>query len=297
VLNSHSLLPCPLSIMIPELRHHVRDAVRPIAQKYGFSVLPEVADIVVIAALFFTAINFSLSPAISRAVFPLWYGKADRRTRINWDVRVVSLIHALVAVVLASRCLSLKSLDQDRAFGTDPNASFLLAITIGYFIWDVFETILNFSEVGFVAHGVACLSIFLLATRPFVHYYVVRFLLWEVSTIFLNLNWFLDKVGKTGSQLQLINGFALLGTFFVFRLVLGGMMSYDFFVTLNDVYTQLPLFYIMAYGMTNLMLQALNWFWFTRMIGAIRKRFPGKSVKDQCNRNGNGNGKMDSHSD
>lgn len=37
--------------------------------------------------------------------------------------------------------------------------------------------------------------------------------------------------------------------------------SYDFFVTLNGVYTQLPLFYIMVFGVTNLMLQGLNWFW------------------------------------
>ena len=74
--------------MIPELRQYIRDAVRPLATKYGFSVLPEFADIVVIAWLFFTALQVSLSPPISRAVFPVSYGKADKRTRRNWYIHV-----------------------------------------------------------------------------------------------------------------------------------------------------------------------------------------------------------------
>ncbi|KAG9318568.1 DUF887-domain-containing protein [Chiua virens] len=285
--------------MIPELRQHIRDAARPLADKYGLSTLPEFADVVVIAWLFFTVLQFSLSPAISRAVFPVSYTKADKRTRRNWDVHVVSLVHALVATLLASRCLHVKSLDEDRAFGTYPDASFLFAIALGYFMWDAFESIFHFSDIGFVIHGVACLAIFVLGSRPFVHYYAVRFLLWEVSTIFLNINWFLDKLGKTGSKLQLANGVALLSSFFCVRLVWGGKMSYDFFVTLNGIYTEIPLLYIMLYGTSNLMLQGLNWFWFTKMISALRKRFAGKSAKGKSNGHGllnvNGNGKIDGH--
>lgn len=93
----------------------------------------------------------------------------------------------------------------------------------------------------------------------------------------LSCSRFLDKTGKTGSRLQWVNGIVLLSTFFSFRLAWGAKMvcfksscsfwmlnvaqSYDFFVTLNGVYTQLPLFYIMVFGVTNLMLQGLNWFW------------------------------------
>jgi hypothetical protein len=278
--------------MIPELRQHVRDAVRPFAAKYGFTVLPELADVVVISWLFFTVLQVSLSPALSRAVFPVSYGRANKRTRRNWDVHLVSLVHAVVAVVLASRCLGAKSLDNDPIFGTNPDASFLLAIAVGYFIWDALESIVHFSEVGFVVHGVACLAIFTFATRPFGHYYIVRFLLWEVSTIFLNINWFLDKTGKTGSRLQLVNGIALLSTFFCVRLVWGGKMSYDFFVSLNGVYTQLPLVYILVYGVSNVMLQGLNWLWFKQMIVSLRKRFVGTS--DKLNGHGILNGKAES---
>ena len=70
--------------MITELRLQIRDAARPFAVKYGFTVLPELADIVVISWLFFTVLQVSLSPPICKALFPVWYGKADKRTRRNW---------------------------------------------------------------------------------------------------------------------------------------------------------------------------------------------------------------------
>ena len=47
------------------------------------------------------------------------------------DVHLVSLVHALVAVVLASRCLQAQTLNDDTIFGTYPDASFLLAIAVG----------------------------------------------------------------------------------------------------------------------------------------------------------------------
>ncbi|KAF9227826.1 DUF887-domain-containing protein [Gyrodon lividus] len=285
--------------MIPEIRQIIRDLARPLATTYGLRALSDFADIVVIAWLFFTVVHVTLSPAVSKALFPVSYGKANKRTRKNWDAHVVSLLHALVVVVLALRCLKEKNLDEDRAFGSHRDAGFVSAIAIGYFVWDAFESIIHFTEIGFVIHGVACLTIFVLGTRPFVQYYSIRFLLWEVSTIFLDIHWFLDKTGKTGSTLQLINGFALLSVFFCVRLIWGGKMSYEFFVTLNGVYEHLPLVYIVVYGASNIMLQGLNWFWFMKMIGALRKRFTTKSVNSKSNGHGilNGNGKLDGHLD
>lgn len=48
------------------------------------ATVPEFADIVVIAWLFFTAIQYSLSPAICKVFFLVSYGKASKRTRRNW---------------------------------------------------------------------------------------------------------------------------------------------------------------------------------------------------------------------
>jgi len=51
------------------------------------------------------------------------------------------------------------------------------------------------------------------------------FILWELSSPFLNIHWFCDKVGLTGSQLQLYNGLTLIATFFSCRLVWGTWQS------------------------------------------------------------------------
>ena len=61
--------------------------------------------------------------------------------------------------------------------------------------------------------------------RPFVNYYGCTFILYELSSPFLNFHWFFDKLDMTGSKPQLYNGIMLLFTFFCCRLVWGTYQS------------------------------------------------------------------------
>src|SRR5271170_6240784 len=61
--------------------------------------------------------------------------------------------------------------------------------------------------------------------RPFVNYYGCTFILYELSSPFLNFHWFFDKLDMTGSRAQLYNGLVLLFTFFCCRLVWGTYQS------------------------------------------------------------------------
>jgi hypothetical protein len=61
--------------------------------------------------------------------------------------------------------------------------------------------------------------------RPFVNFYGCTFILYELSSPFLNFHWFFDKLDMTGSKPQLYNGIALLVTFFSCRLVWGTYQS------------------------------------------------------------------------
>lgn len=61
--------------------------------------------------------------------------------------------------------------------------------------------------------------------RPFLNYYGCTFILYELSSPFLNFHWFFDKLDMTGSKPQLYNGIALLITFFSCRLVWGTYQS------------------------------------------------------------------------
>src|ERR1700730_1062100 len=61
--------------------------------------------------------------------------------------------------------------------------------------------------------------------RPFVNFYGPTFILYELSSPFLNFHWFFDKLNMTGSRAQLYNGLILLATFFSCRLVWGTYQS------------------------------------------------------------------------
>ncbi|EIN07165.1 DUF887-domain-containing protein [Punctularia strigosozonata HHB-11173 SS5] len=243
-----------------------------VASTLGLKHLASHFNTVLISFVAFTAVHLFLAPFFSKRLFPLSFGQAGRRAQNNWSIRVVSLLHALVIIPLAFRALHVPRLAQDKAFGWDDRHGTLAAVACGYFLWDSVESAVHYIDVGFVIHGLACLAIYALSFKPFLAYYGARFLLWELSTPFLNINWFLDKTGKTGSTLQLINGLCLLSTFAGARLIYGGIMSYDFFQTLYAVRNELPTAYLIIYGLGNVVLQGLNWFWFTKMIDALRRR-------------------------
>ena len=65
----------------------------------------------------------------------------------------------------------------------------------------------------------------LIPQRPFVNYYGPTFILYEISSPFLNLHWMFDKLNMTGSRPQWYNGMALLSSFFCCRLVWGTYQS------------------------------------------------------------------------
>lgn len=57
--------------------------------------------------------------------------------------------------------------------------------------------------------------------RPFIYFSAPIFLLYELSSPFLNIHWFCDKLNLTGSIYQAINGLFLVLTFFSCRIVWG----------------------------------------------------------------------------
>lgn len=123
-------------------------------------------------------------------------------------------------------------------------------------------------------------------------------MLYELSTPFLNIHWFMDKVNMTGSKAQVLNGVLLTSTFFSARLAYGGYMSIflysDVWKALQTKRTyalearsnphlesemlrfagnrSLPIWLVLIYLGGHIVLTSLNVFWFGRMIKALQKR-------------------------
>lgn len=166
--------------------------------------------------------------------------------------------------------------------------------------------------------------------RPFVNYYTPVFILYELSSPFLNMHWFFDKVNMTGGKAQWYNGMALLSVFFSCRLVWGTWRSVhvysDMWQALNQTWSLTassastldpvninahvfqirdgnlcvdeacakaqaeiskyshhnaagtPTWLVVTYILSNIVLNSLNYYWFSKMIETVLKRFRGPAV-------------------
>ncbi|KAF8319414.1 DUF887-domain-containing protein, partial [Clavulina sp. PMI_390] len=246
------------------------------SSQLGLPLLPPYFSTILGCALGFQLLEF-LSAPISRILFGTRYTTLKKATRRAWEEHVVGLVHALLIIPLAvyTRFYSPQRsvLENDKAFGFSEDAVPMFCVCVGYFFWDTIRELRNFSDFGFIAHGAACLVVYANAFRPFLAYYGSGFLLWEASTPLLHFHWFFDKLGMTGSLPQLINGVLLLGTFFTARIVYGGYMTVEFFHTMQSIQHEIPAVQYYAYFGGNILLNGLNWFWFFKMISALRKRF------------------------
>ena len=133
--------------------------MRPFFETLGFKALPEHIHVILGAALFYQLI-FVLSPLFS-SLFPS-YTSLRRRSKINWDIHVVSMVQSLLICWLAYLALGDPLLKDNRVFGYSPFAADVSALACGYFVWDSYVSLkyMHLFGVGFALHGIASLAVF-----------------------------------------------------------------------------------------------------------------------------------------
>ncbi|KAI9746089.1 MAG: hypothetical protein M1818_000770 [Claussenomyces sp. TS43310] len=304
-------------------------AVQPLADYLSFATLPLHIHQVVLSFIGYTLIKAYFAPLTSRWLFPTQYTRLSAEKRLNWDVHVVSLCQSTVINGLALWVMHAdeerKNMGwEERVWGYTGGAGMIQGLAAGYFLWDLVVTVQHIKVfgMGMLAHALSALTVFSFGFRPFVNYYGCTFILYELSSPFLNFHWFFDKLDMTGSKPQLYNGILLLITFFSCRLVWGTYQSVRVY---QDVWAALhhtpllspksgidldalnstaatlgesaapvhqsimqfageeyvPVWLAVTYLGSNIVLNTLNFFWFGKMIEAVRKRFTGPAKKEK----------------
>ncbi|KAK4197031.1 TLC domain-containing protein [Triangularia verruculosa] len=291
--------------------------IQPYADALSLSTLPLHIHEVLGAALFYTFIHTVLSPILSNAFFAKYYPRNNRAKKANWDAHVVSLVQSVLINGLALWAMwkdeeRAKSDWEQRVWGYTGASGMIQALAAGYFVWDLGITLLNLDifGLGLLAHAVSALAVYTFGFRPYLNYYSPVFILYELSTPFLNIHWFFDKLNMTGSKPQLYNGITLLVVFFCCRLVWGTYQSAVVYVDMWKAVQRgpdagyiaaafekssgvdanvmhfakdagpVPLWLAGIYVASNLTLNSLNWYWYFKMISAVKKRFePAKEEK------------------
>ncbi|KAJ1903607.1 hypothetical protein IWQ60_012559, partial [Tieghemiomyces parasiticus] len=202
--------------------------------------------------------------------------------KINWHIHSVSFVHSVLSLYLNYQLINDPTLTHDPIRGFSTRFGDVTAVSAGYFLWDAYVCIKYIRQTGpgFAIHGVIAFIACILSYAPFIAMYGPMFMMVELSTPFLNIHWFMDKIGLTGSLAQLVNGVILLGTFFYARIL---YCPYSVSRLYLDLYRHWGRFNPMLgyiYIAQSATLTVLNVYWFSKMITALRSRFaPEAKVK------------------
>ena len=152
---------------------------KPLAERLNLHSLPLHVHEVIFAALFYTFTQAIVSPFISARLCPKTYPRLSRRSRLNWDVHVVSFVQACV---INSLCLYAIWFDEERKAWRGVGATgqawddawegrlwgyyglggLCQSFALGYFIWDLCICASNVKIFGWgmVAHAVSAIAVF-----------------------------------------------------------------------------------------------------------------------------------------
>jgi cbb3-type cytochrome oxidase subunit 3 len=164
--------------------------------------LPEHGYQIFLAFLMFTATSwltyYFIAPSLIR-YSKKKKAKSDEQARLKWGHMAVSFLHAVIASSWSFYLWYDNSLAhslEDRVSGYSRDFGMMFSFSVGYFLWDVFccAWYLKHYGKGFFVHSLLGLLGLSCCYKPFMMYPSSRFLLFEVSTIFVDMHWFLEKV-------------------------------------------------------------------------------------------------------
>eukprot|EP01129_Flabellula_baltica_P013639 TRINITY_DN6373_c0_g1_i1.p1 TRINITY_DN6373_c0_g1~~TRINITY_DN6373_c0_g1_i1.p1 ORF type:complete len:262 (+),score=26.38 TRINITY_DN6373_c0_g1_i1:658-1443(+) len=170
------------------------------------------------SALFFTLTTIlirNLGPKISP-----WYRQQDFHKRILFENRMCSILHLipLLPWVMMELFWNDGDFREDRIFGD--SQSLVFSFSCGYFLWDIGENIVFYHDAMAVIHGVVSFVLYSIVNKPLVHYYGLLFLLYELSTIFMNMM-YVAKERRWGAKSSLVVQLSFAFSFFIVRIVFG----------------------------------------------------------------------------
>ena len=119
-----------------------------------------------------------------------WYKSLTDKNKLQFENRVVSTYHSIFAPLHTVKALYYEGFSSSV---TSPYIMYGMYFSLGYFLWDLSASIKE-GDPSFIIHAIACLGVFIMGLlEPSITIVVLSFLLYEVSTPFVNLRWFLLK--------------------------------------------------------------------------------------------------------
>lgn len=145
----------------------LRSVAEPWAQYLNLPALPDHLHEILLSFAFYQFIHTVIGPALSSLAIPHFYKKFSRRTKLNWDVHVVSFVQSTLIDALA---LWVMFADEERkhmntgerVYGYTGSLGLLTAMATGYFLYDLILCALHTDVfgVGMLFHAISALWVF-----------------------------------------------------------------------------------------------------------------------------------------
>jgi hypothetical protein len=177
----------------------------------------------------------------------------------------------------------------DPVWGVSVASQLMVTVSSGYFLYDLAVCLLRFDTEGpaFLVHALACLFVYGYAVfYGTLHWFGAAFLMWELSTPFVNVRWLLSASGRAHTRLYVANGLAMAAVFFLCRNVWGVYCSVKFFqATQAELDGTSPArpgggfspAGVWGYRTANVALNALNALWFWKIASGAARLLSGKA--------------------
>lgn len=231
---------------------------------------------IIYSLIFYVILYQFVSPQVNKKIFGKSYKKAPTATKIDFDVHLVSTVQAIISISGCIPVLFLPTNSFNIANYYHPFCSLLAAISVGYFLWDLYICLRWYRIYGaqFLIHaGMALYCTMLPLLLGVCQIWVPKFLVYELSTPFVNINWYCKQLSLQGVQvpafLNLLNGLILIVVFFLVRICWGNVALTLYLAECFHFVESFSVSGLLLVGglvMCNVVLNALNVFWFNKMI-------------------------------
>ncbi|GLC37227.1 hypothetical protein PLESTB_000993600 [Pleodorina starrii] len=210
-------------------------------------------------------------------------GKADAKVQLKKAneaatqaiARLVGSIHNSIQVPLGLLLLLDARFQGDRVYANSSLSYAMCYLSAGYFLHDLVMCAMRFALEGplYTIHALACHIAYTFgAVTGFLHCHGAAFLMWEISTPFVHIRWFMYKAGWANSVIYVVNGLMMVAAFFGCRIAWGYYQSY---MLVTDVVgeryragSSFPVAATVGYCLVAVVMNTLNTYWFVKMVAA-----------------------------
>lgn len=204
-------------------------------------------------------------------IFSNWKNQSTK-LKARSTTAVVSFISASITTFISLYLIFNESqiiLQNNLILGQTNEANLFFSYISGFFLWDTVNMTLSgrFNITYFTHHLIGFLIYFICVQQPYLQYHSIRFLLFEISTIFLNIKIIFENLdlSKKYNFLSILNQILFLISFILVRLVFGvyntldGIMvfykSWSLLESVTHPYSAIFLF------CSNLTMTLMNFYW------------------------------------